>query len=249
MRVFRPVVPGSGISFFGTDMTRGELVPRRCIRLTSRETGELAAIGRGSVEVVCRPSFAVLSTGDAIVAPRDAIRPTADFDVNATLLADAVRELGGEPRRFGIVGDDEPALAKALARALECDLVVQSGGTSRGAGDGSDQVLVLSYPGIVVHGGALKPGEPICFDADGRTPVVILPGLPTSAIFTLNMFVTPCSARWPALSSGPSHERHSSHGCPRGSISRSDGPSTSWSISSPGRAVCRSTQWARGRAR
>ena len=46
-------------------------------------------------------------------------------------------------------------------------------------------------PGILVHGVALKPGKPLCLAvADGK-PVVVLPGFPTSAIFTFHEFVAP----------------------------------------------------------
>ena len=66
-----------------------------------------------------------------------------------------------------------------------------SGGTSKGAGDLSYRVLARRTPGIVVHGVALKPGKPICLGAVGTTPVAILPGFPTSAIFTFHEFVAP----------------------------------------------------------
>ena len=80
-------------------------------------------------------------------------------------------------------------LQDALALA---DVVLLSGGTSKGAGDLSyHAVRELSEPGIVAHGVALKPGKPICLAADRGKPVVILPGFPTSAIFTFHEFVAP----------------------------------------------------------
>jgi putative molybdopterin biosynthesis protein len=191
--VVRPVAPGTGITFAGTDMARGELVLRKGVRLTARETGVLAAIGRDAVTVVRRPRVAVLSTGDEILAPGAPARPAAVYDANATLLADAVRELGGEPVPLGIVGDDPTALDAALDRALAmaCDLILLSGGTSKGAGDVSYRVLARREPGILVHGVALKPGKPICLGAVAATPVAILPGFPTSAIFTFHEFIAP----------------------------------------------------------
>lgn len=189
--VRRPAAPGAAITFAGTDMARGELVLRAGTPLTSRETGVLAAIGRPEVPVVRRPRVAILSTGDEIIAPGAAMRAAGVFDANATLLADAVRELGGEPHRLGIVPDDELALADALAQALESDLVLLSGGTSKGVGDVSYRVLASRKPGIVVHGVALKPGKPICLGAVGSTPVAVLPGFPTSAIFTFHELVAP----------------------------------------------------------
>ena len=198
--VSRPVAPGAHVSFAGTDMARGELVLRRGTRLTARETGVLAAIGRGEVTVVRRPRVAILSTGDEIIAPGTAPRPASVYDANATLLADTVRELGGEPLPLGIVRDDAQALEAALDRGLAgADVVLLSGGTSKGAGDLSYHTLSRRTPGIVVHGVALKPGKPICLGAAGTTPVAILPGFPTSAIFTFHEFVAPMIRRLAGL--------------------------------------------------
>ena len=196
LRVLRPVAPGSGVSFAGTDMARGELVLRRLTRLTSRETGVLAAIGRGGALVVRRPRVAIVSTGDEIVSPGSSLKPASVFDANATTLGDAVRELGGEPVPLGIVGDDPGKLEAILETALRSsDLVLLSGGTSKGAGDLSYRTLAGKVPGIVVHGVALKPGKPVCLGAVGSTPVAILPGFPTSAIFTFHEFVAPVIRR------------------------------------------------------
>jgi putative molybdopterin biosynthesis protein len=197
--ILRPVAPGANISFAGSDMARGELVLRRGTRLTARETGLLAAIGRAEVAAVRRPRVAILSTGDEVIAPGDAIHPGAVYDANATMLADAVRELGGQPVPLGIVGDDEAALSEALELALGADLVLLSGGTSKGAGDLSYRVLARRAPGIVIHGVALKPGKPICLGAIGATPVAILPGFPTSAIFTFHEFIAPVLRRMAGL--------------------------------------------------
>ena len=181
------------MSFAGTDITAGETVLRRGQLLTSRDTGVLAAIGVAHVNVWRKPIVAILSTGDEIIAPGRPMQPAKVYDSNAQVLADAVRELGGEPRRLGITHDDVAALRERLHHALEfADVVLLSGGTSKGAGDVSYRVVAeLDDPGIVAHGVALKPGKPICLAATGGRPVVVLPGFPTSAIFTFHEFVAP----------------------------------------------------------
>ena len=101
----------------------------------------LAALGLATVEVVRRPRVAILSTGDEIIAPGQPMRPGLVYDSNAIILADAVRELGGEPVPLGIVPDDADALRRALERALVHDVVLLSGGTSKGEGDVSYRVV------------------------------------------------------------------------------------------------------------
>jgi putative molybdopterin biosynthesis protein len=265
VKVFRPVVPGANVTFAGSDIGRGQIVLRRAELLSSRETGVLAALGIDRVPVFRRPRVAILSTGDEIIAPGQPIRPGLVFDSNATIVADAVRELGGEPVPLGIVGDDETQLREMLQTALQHDIVLLSGGTSKGAGDLSYRVVSKLPPpvikaqesgvrgqvslvrgqvsgvrgqvsgvrassevssfnpeptatatrllspavavgsglnetgksAILAHGVALKPGKPICLAATcvspdrSNVPVVILPGFPTSAIFTFHEFVAP----------------------------------------------------------
>ncbi len=189
----RAVTAGNGISFAGTDITAGETVLRRGRLLTSRDTGVLAAIGVDHVHVWRKPVVAIVSTGDEIIAPGAPMQQAKVYDSNAQVLADAVRELGGEPKRFGIVSDTIDALRERLSQALDvADMVLLSGGTSKGAGDVSYRVVAeLRDPGIVAHGVALKPGKPICLAATGGRAVVVLPGFPTSAIFTFHEFVAP----------------------------------------------------------
>ena len=189
----RAVAPGQFIAFAGSDIARGETLLRYGTRIGSREIGMLAACGLREIAVVRRPRVAVLSTGDELVPLGAPLRPGGVYDSNGAILAAAVAEAGGEAVAFGACPDDEAKLDGAVRRALAaCDLVVLSGGTSKGAGDLSHTIVSrLGKPGIVVHGVALKPGKPLCLAvADGK-PIAVLPGFPTSAIFTFHAFVAP----------------------------------------------------------
>jgi len=88
-----------------------------------------------------------------------------------------------------------------MRRALEaCDMLVLSGGTSKGAGDVSHRIISrLGQPGIIAHGVALKPGKPLCLAVCDGKPVVILPGFPTSAMFTFHDMIVPVLRRMAGL--------------------------------------------------
>jgi putative molybdopterin biosynthesis protein len=189
----RTVASGQFISYAGSDIARGETLLRRGAQIGSREIGMLAACGLATIEVVRRPRVAVLSTGDELIEPGRPLPPAGVYDSNRAILAAAIVEAGGEPVPFGAFPDDERALELAMRKALDaCDIVVLSGGTSKGAGDLSHRIVSrLGEPGILVHGVALKPGKPLCLAAIGEKPLIVLPGFPTSAIFTFHTFVAP----------------------------------------------------------
>jgi putative molybdopterin biosynthesis protein len=189
----RAAAPGQFISFAGSDIARGETLLRRGTRIGAREIGMLAACGLDRIDVVRRPKVAVVSTGDELVEPGKPLKPASVYDSNGAIIAASVAEAGGEALMFGALPDDAAALEKTVREALAAsDMVVLSGGTSKGAGDLSHRVVSqLGKPGILVHGVALKPGKPLCLGVIGDKPIVVLPGFPTSAIFTFHAFAAP----------------------------------------------------------
>jgi len=206
LAVYHPVVPGENISYAGQDIMQGETVWREGQALSSRETGVLAALGCAEVWCYRRPRVAIMSTGDELIPPGQPMAEGRVYDSNGRIVADAVREHGGEPHFLGICRDDEDALEEMLRRALADDIIILSGGTSKGAGDLSYRVIErLGPPGILVHGVALRPGKPLCLGAVGSTPVIILPGFPTSATVTFHEFVQPLIRTMAGL---PREEHH-----------------------------------------
>jgi len=173
--VRRPVAPGQFIAFAGSDLARGETVLRAGQMLTSREIGMLAAVGCAAIEVWRKPRVAIISTGDEIIAPGDAMRPGAVYDSNAAILAAAVAEAGGTPHPLGIGPDAEDVLSHLVGKGVaSSEMVILSGGTSKGAGDLCYRAIAgFRDPGIVVHGVALKPGKPLCLAVTHGKPIVV----------------------------------------------------------------------------
>jgi putative molybdopterin biosynthesis protein len=193
IEIHRTASPGQFVSYAGSDIARGEALLRAGTMIGSREIGMLAACGIAEVSVARRPRVAILSTGDELVQPGAPLRPAAIYDTNGAIVTAAISENGGEANFLGAIPDDETALEAAMRRALgDHDMLVLSGGTSKGAGDVSHRIIArFGKPGIIAHGVALKPGKPLCLAVCDGKPVVILPGFPTSAMFTFHDMIAP----------------------------------------------------------
>ncbi|MDO8980399.1 MAG: molybdopterin biosynthesis protein [Afipia sp.] len=201
IEIMRATSPGQFVSYAGSDIARGEILLRAGTLIGSREIGMLAASGVARVSVVRKPRVAIISTGDELVQPGLPLRPAAIYDTNGAIVAAAVSENGGEAVFLGAFPDQEDKLEAVMREALATsDMLILSGGTSKGEGDVSHRIVVrLGKPGIIAHGVALKPGKPLCLAVCDGKPVVILPGFPTSAMFTFHDMIVPVLRRLAGL--------------------------------------------------
>lgn len=201
IEIRRAASPGQFVSYAGSDIARGEVLLRAGTLIGSREIGMLAASGVARVSVVKKPRVAIISTGDELVQPGQPLRPAAIFDTNGAIVTAAVSENGGEAVFLGAFPDDEDKLEAVMREALAAsDVLILSGGTSKGEGDVSHRIVArLGKPGIVAHGVALKPGKPLCLAVCDGKPIVILPGFPTSAMFTFHDMIVPVLRRLAGL--------------------------------------------------
>jgi molybdenum cofactor synthesis domain-containing protein len=186
--------PGRHVVFRGDDVRAKEAVFPVGKRLTSRDTGLLAALGIVEIEVAARPRVAILSTGDELIDPSQAPTGAQMRDANGPMLLAACQEAGASARFLGIVPDDEEKLLAAMWEASEgCDLLLLSGSSSAGAKDAAARCLT-GLGEVAFHGLALKPGKPAFAGAIGETIVVGLPGHPAAAYLVFHALVRPLIA-------------------------------------------------------
>ncbi|MEW6428804.1 MAG: gephyrin-like molybdotransferase Glp [Thermodesulfobacteriota bacterium] len=191
IEVLKPVAPGNNVMAAGDDVRRGETLLEAGHRLRPCDIGLLAGLGIPQLQVFRQPRVGILSTGDEIVPFSSHPPPGKIRDMNGAGLAALVREQGGLPVSYGIVGDSEGPFTATLARALaETDLVLFSGGSSVGVRDLGERVLEkLGH--ILLHGVAVKPGKPVIVAVAAGKPVFGLPGHPVSAAVSFHLFVRP----------------------------------------------------------
>ena len=133
---------GNNIRRRGEDVRQGQQVLEAGAVLRGPEAAVLASLGVSHVEVVRRPTVAILSTGDELLSPGEPPAPGKIYDSNSYGLSALVQQYGGVPRRFGIAQDTIEALTNKINEALEsADLVITSAGVSRGDFDVVKEVL------------------------------------------------------------------------------------------------------------
>jgi molybdopterin molybdotransferase len=181
----------------GEDVQVGDVLLEDGSVLGPRQLGLLASVGRSQVRARPRPRIVVISTGAELREPGTALGHDSIYDANSYMIAASARSAGAIAYRVGIVSDDPAEFSDALSDQLvRADLVVTSGGVSKGAYDVVKEVL--SELGTVSFGEvAMQPGKPQGFGFVGEdaTPIITLPGNPVSSYVSFEVFVVPAIRR------------------------------------------------------
>lgn len=190
VHVFTPVYPGQNVGKRGADIRQGKAVLRAGTMVDPRGVGAIAALGLAEVEVFARPRVTLLSTGNEVVEPGAPLAPGQIYDINRFTLSAIVRRHGGTPRALPVAPDTIEDLERALEEARDADLIVFSGGSSVGERDLIMDVL-RQRGEVLFHGIAVKPGKPTVFGRIEGTPVLGMPGYPTSCLSNAYMLLIP----------------------------------------------------------
>ncbi|MGH8150723.1 MAG: molybdopterin molybdotransferase MoeA [Steroidobacteraceae bacterium] len=177
----------------GEDSPPGVPMLKAGVRLRAPELAVAASAGLASVRVTRQPAFMVISTGDELIEPGE---PIADHQVrrsNAYAIIAALRDYGFESVANDHLHDEEALLRDRLTRHLaERDVLVLSGGISKGRFDLVPAVLRSLGVREVFHYVAQQPGRPMWFGVGpGGEPVFGLPGNPVATLVCLMRYVVP----------------------------------------------------------
>ncbi|MCF6335290.1 MAG: molybdopterin molybdotransferase MoeA, partial [Spirochaetales bacterium] len=159
-------------------------------KLKAKDIGIIASMGFPSVKVAKKPVIGVLTTGSELKNPGEKLETGQIYNSNGLQLSAQVSEFGATPVYYGIIADDREALSTAVAKAfLECDIVILSGGVSKGDYDYVPEVLEENGMKTLFHRVAIKPGRPLLFGRKNNIFVFGLPGNPVSTYVTFEVFV------------------------------------------------------------
>jgi len=174
----------------GQETRKGEQVMVAGTRLGPIELGLAASLGCASLDVVRKARVAVLSTGDELVEPGQALGPGQIYNSNRVLLCGWLQRMGCEVVDAGILPDDLSATRERLAQLSDVDLILSTGGVSVGEADFLG--IALREDGeLALWKLAIKPGKPLTFGHYRGVPVIGLPGNPASTLVTFALLARP----------------------------------------------------------
>ncbi len=187
-------VAGDNIHAKGIDRQHGDVLLLPSIRLNAPRIALMAGVGHAHVTVARRPRVALISTGDEIVPVEKAtVNPHETRASNLAGLAAGLTAIGLRPVMTGHAPDDRRAIEHAIQRALDdADILLVSGGVSKGRFDFVPEVLRACGVEQIFHGVAQKPGKPLWFGTHtGGQAVLGLPGNPVSTLAVFRRYVAP----------------------------------------------------------
>ena len=200
IEMLSPVQPRQHVGRQGADIARGHTALQSGDYLNPSRVGALAALGLGEVTVFAQPRVAILSTGNEVVEPGQALAPGQIYDINRYTLSGIVTANGGIPDARRATADALDALLSAIDGCADADVLVFSGGSSVGTRDLVTDAL-QNRGRMLFHGVAVKPGKPTAFGLiDGR-PCFGMPGYPASCLSNGYVLLAPALRRMARLRS------------------------------------------------
>jgi molybdopterin molybdotransferase len=191
VEITKAVFQGENICYAGEDIQKGAAVIQKGKKITPMDAGILAALGMARIQVYKQPDIALISSGDEI-ADIDEILPSGKVrDINRYTISALVRKEGTHVTFLGLARDDVSDITKKLAPAQDYDMILISGGSSKGERDFITASIEKLGGEIVFHGISIKPGKPTIFGKLSGKPIFGLPGHPSSCAMVTVRFVLP----------------------------------------------------------
>lgn len=200
---------GQNIHLKGSDHQKGDLLLKKDTRIGPAEMGVLATVGKDKVIVRRKPKIAVISTGNELVDVGDTPMLHQIRRSNSYSLYGALQEVGIRPMLLHL-DDDVDLMRQKLSYLIDgMDVLILSGGVSKGKFDYLPQVLEELKVERIFHRVAQRPGKPFWFGKSERfsTLVFSFPGNPVSTFLNFYLYFVPWYYKSQQLSSEPTYVR------------------------------------------
>lgn len=180
------------IALKGEDAKQGDCALIKNTRLDASAIALLAVLGKANVLVYKTPQIAIISTGNELVSVGDSVLPHQIRDSNSHSVKNLLKKYCIKNISSSIVQDDKLLLYNSIKESLHKDIIILSGGVSKGDADYVPEVLTSLGAKEVFHRVKIKPGAPLWFGVMLSGTVVFgLPGNPVSVQVAVKVFIEP----------------------------------------------------------
>jgi molybdopterin molybdotransferase len=191
----RALAPGTHVRYRGEDLPAGSVLAAGGDVLTLPRISALASAGVGQVTVHRHPRLHVIVTGSELLPLGAPPEPGRIHESNGLMVRLLAERAGADVVDHGVIGDDREATRAAVAKGLEGDVLVVSGGVSVGPHDHVKPAFEACGVDELFWRVRIKPGKPLWFGRRGDTLVFGLPGNPLSTIVCFSVFIAPALRR------------------------------------------------------
>jgi molybdopterin molybdotransferase len=194
-RLSNSVERSQNVHHQGSDAKQNQILLSRGFKISPAEVAMLASVGKSEVAVLKNPTAAVISTGDELVNVNQVPLPHQIRKSNGHMLASALGELGCNADLFHFIDDEKEIKEKLGAILNKYELIILSGGVSKGKFDFIPQVLESLQVKKLFHQISQRPGKPMWFGQSKKNTVFGLPGNPVSTFACFHRYVKPWLAK------------------------------------------------------
>jgi len=167
----------------GEDIAKGELLLKKCDRISAQKITALSAQGISTVKAFQKLTVSILSIGSQLASGEI-------HNSNAMSLAARVIELGGKVGEIVICEEDETKILKALQTLVhKADCVITTGALSRH--DAMRHLLETKTLLPLFHQVRITPAKPSALTLFENRPILHLPGLPLGCMLGFEMIGVP----------------------------------------------------------
>ena len=189
--IVESILRGKNVHAKGSDHSKGTVLLQKNNKIKAIDINVLASVGRSKVDVYRNPKVAVISSGDELV---DIDQTPADYPIrksNVYMLQSRLKELGVESKSYHFK-DDSDSIYRDMKSILDTyDVLLMSGGVSKGKFDFIPEVLERLGFEKLFHKVAQRPGKPFWFGQKGEKKVFAFPGNPVSTLACFHKYFVP----------------------------------------------------------
>ncbi len=184
--------PGSHIRRQGEDVPAGSIIVTAGTQVDARHIAIAAACGIPRLPVRRRVRVAILSTGNELREPGEALSGGAIYESNRHMLHALLHNRPVRVTDLGACIDDPDRLTEVLTGAARNhDLILTTGGVSVGEEDHMPTVLRRYCHRVELLKIAIKPGKPLAAGRSEHAVTLALPGNPFSAMTSFLLLARP----------------------------------------------------------